>query len=410
MGFLSLSINVHGTFGFGWNGDVTKRPSVGEDEEYGYMSAMVVLSHSLSDTYQDIFNGIPLPAGVTMKSAPVKTVSRSAVKSYRDYADSKNPKARHLKDPLRVAYTHSTPEEAETITNGLEAHPQLEIVGFKNTYSYPDGERKMHQCLINAVFSPLTKDGSRPLKFSDLTKGELADEFANGLDLVAYEWQQTEFPVDQVTAHVLRAKDMLELPELQDREVKLIVEVQLHQGFYLLKRKVSHFMYKAARARTIEDLSQDCGLFGREFWIPAPIKFDGKTFNVATKGEFFVGPNPKQRRKIPSFGKKPSHGHDILCLKKIMFEKQMHPVLNEWLKKNKPEFDPIESISICDPENPKSVALKDFLSSKVHLYKESNMEEELQNKFTMCGKNSAKLRFQDKDGKFPQLICVIDRD
>jgi hypothetical protein len=77
------------------------------DEEYGYMCAMVVLGNAIDKDFNkvlvtDIAQTKHAQYHLSIKSAPVKTVSRFAVKSYRDYKLAPNPKARHGKGACGV--------------------------------------------------------------------------------------------------------------------------------------------------------------------------------------------------------------------------------------------------------------------------------------------------------------------
>jgi hypothetical protein len=169
---------------------------------------------------------------------------------------------------LRGSFTHDTAAEAEYVLQLIEAHPDLEVIGAKNTFSYPNGDDKMHQMLLSCIFAPQIEEAgmpARPMLFSDIAQahGARHGNFLLGLDILGAEFIRTGHPTDIAVRHVERAKEMLELPALQDREVRIIVEVQLHQTFYLKKRCVSHFLYKAARAKTLEvRLCMKCVDFG----------------------------------------------------------------------------------------------------------------------------------------------------
>ena len=198
-----------------------------------------------------------------LKAAPHKSFQRMRTKAFNkgaDYAgyEYAHPKSQYIKDPLRASLAAKDPAGQLKDWAALQQSDDFKVVGLKNTFAMDEAEAReatngMMQILVNVEYKARDKDGE-PLTFGKM----VADKEGFLKAVEACKAQTSSNPRSKLLMAVGVCAEFLKRPELAERPIELLAEVQLHLDYYVEQRKQTHLWFKVLRATDLLALKLDC--------------------------------------------------------------------------------------------------------------------------------------------------------
>lgn len=228
---------------------------------------------------------------VEFKEAPVKSVDRCEQKMVQEGEYGNNDrypladKANYLLDVLRCALIFETVSAMDAFFDNLMS-PDISVtnVSFAGEERGLVGRTKacdmfaLRQIIVNVIFTPRARNGKDPLLFKDLFQcgrgipssrdghwaGTAAPSFPvegftcpectqrkmDGKPPVSAWCGKSGVPpaiIEKYTSeggtHIEAARELLESPEIANKEVRVVCEIQVYLRFFYLQRDLTHLWY-----------------------------------------------------------------------------------------------------------------------------------------------------------------------
>jgi hypothetical protein len=232
-----------------------------------------MVAMGIDASYQKMVKRICERSKGTFTSCAIKGYVRMANKcvSFEDHYWEAFPRPGLNIDLNRNACTFDNPKDLVSFINNMKEDSQIDKhpVRIKNMMLF-DTDRAALQyfyrtIMINWLYTP-------GLTYKELAQKAqpLWDQYYNYERVPGYGEKDPSEPWDTWRQQVRMARDFLESPEMEGKQVQFIVETQTLLKPYLLGREKMHLLYKIARADTPEALCSDF----RTIAVPDTRSFD----------------------------------------------------------------------------------------------------------------------------------------